>query len=146
MIMAVAIWLIGGIIVGGLANGARLSLPARRPSLPHGGWLSLGLGALAALAGGLLGTWLFGGLYALPTALWLAVAVTVAVPWLMRERAGPVAGGHTNRESDTARDRSLIGGSRGRDSGADGSGSPLGDGASDATLGIAGDGDARAGL
>jgi hypothetical protein len=99
MIIAVAFWLIGGIIVGGLGYIARLSLAARRLSLPHGGWLTVGLGATAALAGGLLGTWLFGALFALPTALWLAIVTVAGVPWLVRERH--VVNGRDEERSST---------------------------------------------
>ncbi|HET8842252.1 MAG TPA: hypothetical protein VFN35_12340, partial [Ktedonobacteraceae bacterium] len=45
-------------------------------------WL-LALGAGSALLGGLFGSWLFGRLFATPTALWIAVLATF-LPWLVQ--------------------------------------------------------------
>ncbi len=73
-------WLLIGLFIGALANAAKL-----RPSTwVHGGRLGmLGLGALAALLGGWLGTWLFGPLFATATAVWVAVLVVALWPWLI---------------------------------------------------------------
>jgi ABC-type xylose transport system permease subunit len=130
--ITVAIWLIGGIIMGTLANGARLSFHARWRMLPRGGWLLLGLGALAALVGGALGTWLSGPLFGLPWALWVAGVVVVVGPWLWeRIRA------RTGRAIDQ------IGGDGDRNAGADGGRPSLVGNADDGTIRLAGDGDAR---
>lgn len=130
--ITVAIWLIGGIIMGALAHGARLSLHARWRALPHSGWLMLGLGALAALVGGALGTWLSGPLFGWPWALWVAGVVVVVVPWLWeRMRARRV------RATDQ------IGGDGDRNAGTDGGRPLLVGNADDGTVRLAGDGDAR---
>jgi hypothetical protein len=95
MLLSIVYWLIGGIMLGGLANGARLGLPARRPDLPRGGWLTLGIGAGSALIGGLLGTWLLGSPLSTPAALMLGVVGAVAVPWI----AGRVGRGKEQMQS-----------------------------------------------
>lgn len=77
------IWLGVGLVVGALALGARL----RPPAWGRTGWLILlGCGAAAGLAGGWLGAFLFGRYFGTATALWVAVLVVVAVPWLANRR------------------------------------------------------------
>jgi MFS family permease len=130
--ITVAIWLIGGIIMGALANGARLSFHARWRTLPHAGWLLVGLGALAALVGGAVGTWLSGPLFGWPWALWVAGVVAVAGPWVWeRIQARPV------RAADQ------IGGDGDRNADADGGRPSLVGNADDGTFRLASDGDAR---
>jgi uncharacterized membrane protein YeaQ/YmgE (transglycosylase-associated protein family) len=69
-------WLLLGCLVGTLANAARL---------PPGAWgrrsrlVLLGVGALAALLGGWLGTLLLGRYVATAVALWVAVLGVVMV-------------------------------------------------------------------
>ena len=72
-------WLALGILCGALALAARL----RPGAWGRWGWLMLlGLGALAALLGGWLGTLLLSKLFGTPAALWVAV-LAVALPWLV---------------------------------------------------------------
>src|SRR5262245_7948366 len=75
------LWLLLGVIVGALALGARL-----RPASwgPRGQLIMLGVGAGAGLLGGWLGALVLGRLYGMMTALWIAVGVVVAAPWLSR--------------------------------------------------------------
>ena len=74
----VLIWAGLGLLVGGLTLAARLN-PA---GWGRYSWLWLLILALgAALAGGLLGFWLFGRLFSTATALWLTVLIT-CVPGL----------------------------------------------------------------
>lgn len=82
------IWLVIGIIVGALALGARL-----RPAVwGRRGWLVLlGVGAAAGLIGGWLGTFVFGRYFGTATALWVAVLVVVATPWLVAWRTRRVS-------------------------------------------------------
>jgi len=79
------LWLALGVAIGALALPARL----RPASWGRQGWLMLlGLGALAALLGGWLGTLLLGKLFGTPAALWVAV-LAVFLPWLVeRLRSG----------------------------------------------------------
>jgi len=80
VVTLVAIWLVEGALVGLLALGARL-----RPAAWDGarGRLALvGLGAGAALVGGLLGTLALGRLYSPAVALWIAVVAVVTAPWV----------------------------------------------------------------
>ncbi|MFL5660459.1 MAG: GlsB/YeaQ/YmgE family stress response membrane protein [Ktedonobacteraceae bacterium] len=73
-------WLLLGLLIGALANAAKL----RSATWVRGGRMALlGLGALVALLGGWLGTWLFGALFATATAIWIAVLGVVFLPWLI---------------------------------------------------------------
>jgi hypothetical protein len=80
------LWLVVGLLAGALGVAARL-----RPASwqRYGRLRVLGLGALAGLAGGWLGTFVFGRYFGTPSALWIAVVAVVAAPLLvsrMRER------------------------------------------------------------
>ncbi len=73
------IWTVLGLIVGALGLGARL----RPAAWGSRGWLiMLGLGVVAALAGGWLGALLLGRFFGTMAALWIAVVVVVAAPLL----------------------------------------------------------------
>jgi uncharacterized membrane protein YeaQ/YmgE (transglycosylase-associated protein family) len=81
MLILSLVWLAIGLLIGALANAARLRLPlwGRR------GWLLMpGIGMLAALLGGWLGALLLSRYFGTATALWVAVAVVVAAPWVVR--------------------------------------------------------------
>jgi uncharacterized membrane protein YeaQ/YmgE (transglycosylase-associated protein family) len=80
MLILSLLWVVLGLLIGALANGAKL-----RPAAWGGrGWLAmLGLGALAALLGGWLGTWVFGSLFATANALWIAVVGVALLPRLV---------------------------------------------------------------
>ena len=80
MLILSLIWVVLGLLIGALANGAKL-----RPAVwGRRGWLAmLGLGALAALLGGWMGTWVLGSLFATATALWIAVLGVALVPRLL---------------------------------------------------------------
>ena len=74
------LWVVLGLLIGALANAAKL----RPAALGRGGWLvMLGLGALAALLGGWLGAWVLGALFATATALWIAVLGVALLPRLI---------------------------------------------------------------
>lgn len=74
------IWMAMGVLIGALANAAKL-----RPVVwGRGGWPGmLGLGALVALLGGWLGTWVLGALFATATALWIAILGVALLPRLI---------------------------------------------------------------
>ncbi len=79
MLILSLLWLLVGILVGLLANAARLQ-PA---SWGRQRWLVIpGIGALSALIGGWLCVLLLGRYIATPMALWIAVFGVVLVPWL----------------------------------------------------------------
>ena len=80
MLILSLLWVVLGLLIGALANAARL-----RPAVWKGkGWLAmLGLGALTALLGGWLGTWLLSALFATATAIWLAVLGVAFLPRLI---------------------------------------------------------------
>ena len=79
MLLLLLLWLALGILCGALALAARM----RPAAWGRWGWLLLlGLGALAALLGGWLGTLLLSKLFGTPAALWVAV-LAVALPWLV---------------------------------------------------------------
>lgn len=80
MLILSLIWVVLGLLIGVLANAAKLRPAAWR----RAGWFGmLGLGALAALLGGWLGTWVLGALFATATALWIAVLGVALLPRLI---------------------------------------------------------------
>ncbi|HEY7417324.1 MAG TPA: hypothetical protein VH593_19225 [Ktedonobacteraceae bacterium] len=77
MLILSLLWVGLGLLIGALANAAKL----RPGAWGRGGQMSmLGLGALAALLGGWLGTWWLGALFATATAIWIAVLGVVLLP------------------------------------------------------------------
>lgn len=79
MLVLSSVWFVLGILIGALANAARL----RPASWDRHGWLlMLGVGALAALLGGWLGVLLLERTVATALALWVAV-LGVTLPWLV---------------------------------------------------------------
>lgn len=91
--MTIAVlWLALGIVIGALANGSKLGLHAFGVAR-RGGALTLGLGALATLVGGVIGGWLLGASIATPAAICVGILGTVGGPWLVaRIRAGRMPG------------------------------------------------------
>ena len=91
MLILSLFWVLIGLLIGALANAAKL-----RPAawVRGGRWTLLGLGALVTLLGGWLGTWLFGALFATAVAIWIAVLGVALLPrliiwcqaWLQRPR------------------------------------------------------------
>ena len=80
MLILSLLWLLIGLLIGALANAAKL----RPAAWGRGGRLGmLGLGALVALLGGWLGTWLLGSLFATATAIWIAVLGVALLPRLI---------------------------------------------------------------
>jgi len=80
MLILSLIWVGLGMLIGALANAAKL----RPAAWARGGWLGmLGLGALVALLGGWLGTWVLGALFATASALWIAVLGVALLPRLI---------------------------------------------------------------
>ncbi len=79
MLVLSSVWFVLGILIGALANAARL-----RPASwdRHGRLLMLGVGALAALLGGWFGVLLLERNVATALALWVAV-FGVTLPWLV---------------------------------------------------------------
>jgi hypothetical protein len=79
------LWLVMGLVVGALGVAARL----RPASWQRYGWLRvLGLGALAGVAGGWLGTFVFGRYFGTPSALWVAVTGVAAAPLVVARLRG----------------------------------------------------------
>ena len=80
MLILSLFWLLLGLLIGALAYAAKL----RPAAWVRGGRLRmLGLGALVALLGGWLGTWVFGALFATATAIWIAVLGVALLPRLI---------------------------------------------------------------
>jgi len=80
MLLLSLFWVLLGLIIGVLANAAKL----RPAAWVRGGRLGmLGLGALVAVLGGWLGTWVLGTLFATATALWIAVLGVALLPRLI---------------------------------------------------------------
>ena len=80
MLILSLFWLLLGLLIGALANAAKL----RPAAWVRGGRMAmLGLGALVALLGGWLGTWLLGSLFATASAIWIAVLGVALLPRLI---------------------------------------------------------------
>ena len=80
MLILSLFWLLLGLLIGALANAAKL----RPAAWVRGGRLGmLGLGTLVAVLGGWLGTWVLGTLFATATALWIAVLGVALLPRLI---------------------------------------------------------------
>jgi hypothetical protein len=89
MLVLSIVWLVGGVAISGLAILAALAPAAWWRNERRSRLALLGIGALAALAGGWLGTLLFGRFFSSPTAVWVAVVAVAVVPralagWLRR--------------------------------------------------------------
>ncbi|HEX9067120.1 MAG TPA: hypothetical protein VF807_00010 [Ktedonobacterales bacterium] len=101
----VLIWLIVGALCGGLGYAAGLG-PRRNLG---SGWrtlaLSGGLGAGAALLGGVTGWLIFGRFFALPTAIWASLLLLVAGPWLTARLRGRLARGAARQGTPLPADR-----------------------------------------
>ena len=80
MLILSLVWLAGGVFVGGLANLAAIAPGAWWRSQRRSRWSMVGLGALAAVGGGWLGTLLFGRFFGSATAAWVAVLAVALVP------------------------------------------------------------------
>jgi hypothetical protein len=85
-------WVLLGIGLGALANGARWGLRARG----FAGWgATLGtlwIGAAGAVLAGWLGVVVFGRPFGTPAALWGGIVAAMLVPWMLaRGRAQPVS-------------------------------------------------------
>ena len=88
MLMLSLLWLLVGLLFGVLANPARL-WPTSWENSRWQRWLGLlGIGMLATLAGGWLGTWLLGRAVATAVALWVGVLCVVGVPWIVKRVRG----------------------------------------------------------
>ena len=76
-------WIILGVVLGALVNGARWGLRARG----FAGWRAtvgtLGIGAAGALLFGWLGVFVFGRIFGTPMALWGGILAAVLMPWLL---------------------------------------------------------------
>ncbi|HET8905838.1 MAG TPA: hypothetical protein VFN11_02610 [Ktedonobacterales bacterium] len=82
MVQLTLLWMNVGVILGALAQGARVGFSARGMSRANGWLASLAVGVAFALLGGWAGTLLFGRLYGTPTALWVGILGVVVAPWL----------------------------------------------------------------
>jgi len=82
-------WIVIGLLIGSLANAARL-----RPSSwgRHGRLVMLGVGALAALLGGWLGVLLLERNIATAVVLWMA-ALGITLPWMVTRASAWIAAG-----------------------------------------------------
>jgi hypothetical protein len=80
MLVLSLVWLAGGALVGSLANMASMGPAVWWQTRRRSRWSTIGLGAVAALAGGWLGTLLLGRFFGSPTAVWVSVIVVVLVP------------------------------------------------------------------
>jgi hypothetical protein len=84
MFLLSLLWLALGLMIGALA----LSTQVRPAAWGRRGWLLLlGVGALAGLLGGWLGTILLGKLFGTPEAIWIAILAVVLPSLVERLRA-----------------------------------------------------------
>jgi hypothetical protein len=78
------IWILLGLLIGSLALGGRLRLDI---NVRHSWALLLLIGAVAALAGGWLGTLVFGRFFGTAASAWVAVLAVVLIPWIVNRRS-----------------------------------------------------------
>ena len=78
------LWVVLGLAIGLLAVAAGLG-PTR--SGPNNWRILLVIGVLAGLAGGWLGTLLFGRFFGTATSAWIAVLAVVVIPWAAGRRS-----------------------------------------------------------
>jgi hypothetical protein len=83
MFLLSILWVVLGLVIGSLAVAARLG--ATR-SGPYNWRLLLLIGALAGLAGGWIGTLLFGRFFGTATSAWIAVLAVALIPWVAARR------------------------------------------------------------
>ncbi len=82
MLLLVALWLLIGLIVGALANGAGLRPQSWGEKYT---WLSmLALSILSALIAGALSTLILGKFFSLPAALWISILSVALLPRLFQ--------------------------------------------------------------
>jgi hypothetical protein len=83
MLVLSLFWILLGVALGALVNGARWGLRARG----FDGWLAtlgtLGIGAAGAVLVGWLGVFVFGRPFGTPAALWGGILAAVLLPWLL---------------------------------------------------------------
>lgn len=105
MLILSLVWLTGGVVVGvlGLAAGLRPARPGYDGPLQA--WGLVGLGGVAGLAGGWMGTLVFGAVFGSPTACWVAVLAVVMVPWAVGGGVKPQ--GHAGSEGERPIDLQL---------------------------------------
>jgi len=95
VVLLILLWLLLGLLAGGLAHLGRLGLAARGLGGEHAGAATVALGAGAGLLGGALGWLVFGRFFAVPTALWVSGLAVTAGPWLavrLRDRRRGASG------------------------------------------------------
>jgi hypothetical protein len=78
-------WILLGVALGALANGARWGLRARGFVGWHATLGTLGIGAAGAVLVGWLGVYVFGRPFGTPAALWGGGLVAVLLPWLLAQ-------------------------------------------------------------
>lgn len=83
MIRLMLLWLALGLIIGALAVSARFG----RDTLGRRAWLLMpGIGAIAALLGGIAGSLVLSLFYGIATAAWTAVLGVVVGAWALARR------------------------------------------------------------
>jgi hypothetical protein len=83
MLVLSLFWILLGVALGALVNGAQWGLRARRFT----GWQATlgtpGIGAAGAVVVGWLGVFVFGRPFGTPAALWGGILAAVLLPWLL---------------------------------------------------------------
>ena len=88
MLILSLFWLLVGLFLAILANSAHL-WPTSWGRMQR--WLALlGIGALATLAGGWLGTLMLGRSVATAVALWVGALCVVGIPWIVKRYVGNI--------------------------------------------------------
>ena len=80
------LWVLLGLLVGALGIAARRGAPRSHQSGSYDWRIILVIGALAGLAGGWLGTLVFGRFFGAATSAWIATLAVVVIPWAARRR------------------------------------------------------------
>jgi hypothetical protein len=80
------LWVLLGLLVGAFGIAARRGPGRSHQAGPYNWRIILLIGTLAGLAGGWLGTLLFGRFFGTATSAWIATLAVVVIPWAARRR------------------------------------------------------------
>jgi hypothetical protein len=83
MLLAIASWIVAGIVVSALTNGARWGLANHNVTVPRPLLLTVGVGVAGALFGAIVGTVLVGPPFALAAGIFLGGIASIGGPLLM---------------------------------------------------------------
>jgi hypothetical protein len=83
-ILLLVVWVLIGLLVGGLVHTARLGYTGFHWNNRTALYIALGVGVISSYFGALVVGHLAEPIYQTPNALWVSIVVTVAIPFIWR--------------------------------------------------------------